>query len=91
MYGAVWDKDGGRGDNINRRMPTFIIPAAPTLPLEQLLPLFDAQLLDDDSYSHLMEVSLGFPMNKERAIGARQDRHRAANVLPFKDKKDAPK
>ena len=66
------------------------MPSAPTLPIEQLLPLFDAQLIDDAAYSHILEVSLGFPMDRAGALKARTDRHRAANVLPFKDKKDAP-
>lgn len=90
IYGAVYDVAHGRGDGTHRRMPTFTIPAAPTLPMEQLLPLFDAQLLDDSSYSHILEVALGFPMNRGTANAARKDRHNAANILPFKDKKDAP-
>ena len=40
--------------------------------------------------SQILEVALGFPMNRSSANAARKDRHNAANILPFKDKKDAP-
>lgn len=63
------------------KIPQFHIPVAPNLPYEMLLPLFDAQVLDDVAYSRLFEASTGFPLG-ERAIIARQDRHKALTVLP---------
>ena len=71
--------------------PTFTIPLAPNIPYEMLLPLFEAQVLDDRAYSYLFETCTGFPLG-ERAIAAREERHKAVNVMPFKDKKeDKPK
>jgi hypothetical protein len=73
-----------------RSIPTFSIPLAPNIPYELLLPLFDAQVLDDKAYSYLFEVSTGFPLG-ERAIAARDERHKAANIMPFRDKKEEDK
>ena len=63
------------------KIPSFHIPTAPNLPYELLLPLFDAQILDDMAYSRIFEASTGFPLG-EKALKAREDRHKAATVLP---------
>lgn len=69
------------------KIPTFVIPLAPNIPYEMLLPLFDAQVLDDRAYSQLFETCTGFPLG-ERAIAIREERHKAVNIMPFKDKKE---
>ena len=73
-YMLVYDKPA-------EKIPSFHIPCAPNLPYELLLPLFDAQILDDLAYSRIFEASTGFPVG-ERALKARDERHKAATVLP---------
>ncbi len=70
-----------------RVIPTFTIPMAPNIPFEMLLPLFDAQVLEDKAYSYLFETCTGFPLG-EKALAAREERHKATNVMPFRDKKE---
>lgn len=67
-----------------RVIPTFTIPLAPNIPYELLLPLFDAQVLDDRAYSYLFETCTGFPLG-ERALAARDERHKAAHVMSSRD------
>jgi hypothetical protein len=62
------------------KIPIFHIPVAPNLPYELLLPLFDAQILDDLAYSRIFEASTGFPLG-ERALKAREERHKAVTTL----------
>ena len=69
------------------KVPTFHIPTAPNLPYEMLLPLFDAQVLDEAAYNRIFEACIGFPLG-EGAFKARTDRHLAQNVKPFLDKKE---
>ena len=69
--------------------PMFTIPLAPNLPYDLLLPLFDAQVLDEPAYSRIFEACIGFPLG-ERALSARDDRHKAQNIRPFDDKKKEP-
>lgn len=78
-YGLIY-----AGDQ-ERSMPTFSIPLAPNLPYELLLPLFESQVLDDKAYSHLFEASTGFPLG-QRAVAARDERHKATTIMPFLDK-----
>lgn len=73
-----------------RPIPSFSIPLAPNIPYELLLPLFDAQVLDDKAYSYLFEACTGFPLG-ERAIAARDERHKAVNVMPFLERKEDTK
>jgi hypothetical protein len=68
-------------DKASDKIPSFYIPTAPNLPYDMLLPLFDAQLLDDMAYSRIFEACTGFPMG-ERALKAREDRHKAVTVVP---------
>ena len=81
-YSLIYNSD----PEAKRQIPTFTIPLAPNIPFDLLLPLFEAQVLDDRAYSYLFESSTGFPLG-ERAIAAREDRHKALTVMPFKDKK----
>jgi len=67
-------------DSANGRAPTFSIPLAPNLPYELLLPLFDAQVLDETAYNRLFEASVGFSLG-EHALKAREDRHKALTVV----------
>jgi hypothetical protein len=73
VYGLIYDK---------QKNPTFLIPIAPNMPYEMLLPLFDAQVLDDIAYSHIFRACTGYPLGN-RALSAREDRHNAQNVMPF--------
>lgn len=68
-------------------VPTFKLCPAPTLSTEQLLQLYDARLLADEPMSQILESNVGCGTGPD-AKAAMQDRHRAVNVLPFKDKKD---
>ena len=63
------------------KQPSFHIPIAPILPYEHLLPLFDAKVLDDGAYSLIFEASTGYALGTH-ALAAREDRHKAATVLP---------
>lgn len=81
-YGLIYENNDDGGDRRDRKMPAFSIPLAPNLPYELLLPLFESQVLDDKAYSHLFEASTGFPLG-QRAIAARDERHRATT---FQDK-----
>jgi hypothetical protein len=63
------------------KQPTFLIPIAPVLPHEHLLPLFDAKVLDDNTFSLIFEASTGFPLGAQ-ALAAREDRHKASTALP---------
>jgi len=61
--------------------PAFHIPVVLNVPYEHLVPLFDAQLLAPTAYSHIVEACTGFPLGPQ-ALAAREDRHKAATVLP---------
>ena len=73
-------------------IPSFTIPLAPNLPYDLLLPLFDSQVLDEQAYNRIFEACIGFPLG-EKALSAREDRHKALHVRPFDEKKKeaAPK
>jgi len=70
-YGLIYNTDN---------VPTFSIPIAPNLPYDLLLPLFDAQVLDEKAYSKLFEASVGFSLG-EGALKAREERHKALTVI----------
>ena len=80
-YALIYSSQG----DTQRQVPSFTIPLAPNLPYEMLLPLFDAQVLDDRAYSYLFETCTGFPLG-EKALSAREERHKAVNIMPFKDR-----
>jgi len=84
-YTLIYNQKSSSSDDgaeaSKRKIPSFYIPLAPNLPYDLLLPLFDAQVLDDLAYSRIFEASTGFPLG-ERAIKAREDRHKALTVLP---------
>jgi hypothetical protein len=42
-------------------------------------------VLDDRAYSYLFETCTGFPLG-EKALSAREERHKAVNIMPFKDR-----
>ncbi len=82
IYNNKSQEDEEDGHNTTKRkIPSFHIPLAPNLPYDLLLPLFDAQVLDDLAYSRIFEASTGFPLG-ERALKAREDRHKALTILP---------
>ena len=66
--------------------PIFRIRADPSIPVEQLMQAYDADLIGDKDVSRIMMSNLGCPLGAE-AASARTERRKAANVLPFKDKK----
>lgn len=76
-YMLIYDRQNAPMEKI----PSFYIPTAPNLPYNMLLPLFDAQVLDDLAYSRIFEACTGFPLG-ERAVKAREDRHKAETTLP---------
>ena len=73
-----------------RQIPIFTIPLAPNIPFELLLPIFDSQVLDDRACSYIFESCTGFPLG-EKAVAARDDRHKALHIMPFKEKKEEDK
>ena len=79
-YALIYNKDN---------IPAFTLPLAPNLPYDLLLPLFDSQVLDEQAYSRIFEACIGFPLG-ERALAARDDRHKALNIRPFDEKKKEP-
>ena len=68
-------------------VPTFKLCVSPTLTPEQLLQLYDAKLFSDRSMAQIVECNVGCDIGPD-AKTASQDRHKAINVLPFRDKKD---
>ena len=70
-------------------VPTFRLWVSPTMAPEQLLQLYDARLLPDPAIERIVDSNIGCCVGPD-AKSATQDRHRAVNILPFKDKKDAP-
>ena len=66
--------------------PTFTLPVVPIVPYDTLVPLFDAQLLDDSAYSRIFEASTGFPLGST-ASQARNERHQALHIKPFLEEK----
>ena len=69
--------------------PSFKLPLVPTVPFDQLMTAYQAQLVDDHHFSLMLEAMWGVPLGKD-ARGVREQQQKAEYVLPFKDKKDAP-
>ena len=70
----------------SNNIPTFKLHPTPTVPIEILQPLYDSRLLPDEVMSRIMLANFGSRLGSD-AGAATQDRHKAANILPFKDKK----
>ena len=60
----------------------------PSLTTESIVTLFDSDLMAAPDASRIMRSNLGIPLSSE-AASARDDRRKAANVLPFRDKVSA--
>jgi hypothetical protein len=69
--------------------PVFKLPLVPTIPFEQLMIAHEAQLVDDASFSRMLEATWGVGLGKE-AQNVRSQKQKAEFVLPFRDK-PAPK
>ena len=70
--------------------PTFKVHVDPSLTAENLVTFFDADMLSVPDTSRLMQSGMGVSL-AAAAEGARADRRKAENVLPFRDKVGAPK
>jgi hypothetical protein len=70
--------------------PTFHIAPIPTFSIEQLLGVFTAQLIEDEAFSGLLNVTWGAPLGSA-ARAARSEQRAAEYVLPFRDRVGAPK
>ena len=70
--------------------PSFKLPLVPTIPFEQLMTAYNAQLIDDQHFSLILQATWGVGLSKD-AHTVREQQHKAEYVLPFRDKKDAPK
>ena len=68
--------------------PTFRVHVDPSLTTESIVTLFDSDLMAAPDASRIMRSNLGIPLSSE-AASARDDRRKAANVLPFRDKVSA--
>ena len=71
------------------RPPTFKLPLVPTIPFEQLMVAYTAQLVDDKSFSRILEATWGVPLSQD-ASSIRAKQQKAEFDLPFRDKKETP-
>jgi hypothetical protein len=69
--------------------PIFKLPLVPTVPFEQLMSAYQAQLIDDQHVSRILEATWGVGLGKE-ARACREQQQKADYVLPFRDKKPTP-
>lgn len=83
------DEDSEVEEEPAPRYPVFNFQASPTLTHEQLLQLYDAKLFHERDSDKLTEVALGYSTGPD-AKKALDERHKAVNILPFRDKKETP-
>ena len=67
--------------------PVFVLPLVPTIPFDQLLVAHQSQLVDDASFSRMLEATWGVGLSKD-AQSVRAKRQKAEYELPFRDKKE---
>jgi hypothetical protein len=68
---------------------TFQFPVVPTVPFEQLMTAYQAQLVDDANFSLILEATWGMALSQQ-ARAVREQQQKAEYVLPFRDKKQTP-
>ena len=69
-------------------MPSFIFHPCASVPPEVVQTNFDADMLSTKDASRILMQNTGCALS-EGAESARKERRLAANVLPFRDKKDS--
>jgi hypothetical protein len=79
------------GVSARQHEPIFRLMTVPTtFALEQLLQVWNARLIDDESFSAILNATWGAPLGRE-AVAARLEQRKAEFDLPFRDKKDTKK
>ena len=69
--------------------PAFKLHITPSIQLDQFQTAYDADFIQQPDASRMMQGIAGCPLSAD-AAAAKSERRKAANVLPFKDKKDSP-
>ena len=69
--------------------PMFQLVCVPTINMEQLMTGFNNRIVDDSTFSAILESTLGAPLG-EHAVASREELRKAEYVLPFRDRKEPP-